>query len=459
MRVPFTLIICIFFLFIAKDGFAKKIDITISDFSSSRILVIQYYGNTYRILDSAELDRSGKVSLDMIIAEKGIYGIILYDLKTIQVIGEPIVVNYTYFMHFLYDKKDVVLTCDIKDPVKSMNIGKSEINKEYFALLKNQSQVSSAYNSYKFPLSDFAQQEQILRSFAAISKEINTIVPSFDITGFGSKFSPYFQEGINFYYKMPEENELFIHDEITLSSSAFQYAFWNTMKQKQGFDTTASFLVKVKNYYGNYPSEMEIISKYIFQNVFFRDTFENDKLMTWTWNNFFSSMAYNWQTPLDRTFLTEFGSKIGTLPIGEVFPFKNFKDSSGNLKNFADYKDAQYFVLHFIDGNIQNDLYRLSKQHKGYVKYRMDTMNVVYLMVCINESGRRFFDAEMAQRKYKGFEAVYLYTEDKNWNIGFYWNVKYSNVFVLDKNGILLSKGYNNITDKIFREYFIKIAN
>jgi hypothetical protein len=337
-----------------------------------------------------------------------------------------------------------------------MIVSKSEINKQYYAILKNQMQVLSAFKGYNFPFANHEQQIQILQDFGEISRDINDITPTFGITSFSNKFSPYFQEGINYYSMMPEENELFTHDEITLSSSAYQYAFWNILSQKRGFDTTSRFLDKVKNYFGEYPSQMDIISKYIYQEVFFRDTFQNDKLMTWTWNNFFKSFAYNWQTPLDRTFLNEFGSKIGALPIGEVFPFKDFRDSSGNILNFSDFKNTQYFVLHFIDGNIQNDLYRLSKQYKGYVKYRMDTMNVIYLMVCINESGRRFFDAEMTQRKFKGFEAAYLYTDDKHWNMGYYWNIKFGNVFIVDKNSILLSKGYSELSDKYYREYFRK---
>lgn len=456
MRNYFTIFFSFLLLFTIKEVNAKKIEIYISDFSNNEVVLVRYYGSSYKIIDSTNLDKTGKLSLGKLISDNGIYGVILYDTKTLKVLDDPIQVSYSYILNFIYDRKDVILSCDIRNPIKTMIVKESEINREYFALLKNQMQVLSTFKEYKFPLSNLEQQQQVLQNFGEISSEMNDINPTFKITSFSNIFSPYFQEGINYYHKMPEENELFMHDEITLSSSAFQFAFWNVMNQKKDFDTTSIFLEKVKNYYGNYPSEMDIISKYIYQNVFFRDTFQNDKLMTWTWNNFFKSMGYNWQTPLDRTFLNEFGSKIGALPIGEVFPLKDFRDSSGNLKNFEDYKDAQYFVLHFIDGNIQNDINRLSKQHKGYVKYQMDTMNVIYLMVCINESGRRFFDAEMMQRKYKGFEAIYFYTDDKNWNIGYYWNIKFGNVFIVDKNSILLSKGYSNLSDKIYKEYFMK---
>lgn len=456
MRLFFTTIITILLISISDYCNAAKINITLEDYSENKVLIVKYYGSTYRILDSARLDKAGKLSLDKIIKEKGIYGIILYDTKILTLLQDPMSVSYSYLFNFIFDKNDISLSCDIHDPVRSMNVLKSDINKEYYALLKNQQQILAAYRGYKFPMANQESQLQILKDFGNISNEVNDITPTFPITKFSNNFSPYYQEGINYYYQLPEEKDIFLHDEITLSSSAYQYALWNIMRKKSQYDTVVSFLKSLKYFYTDYPRELDLISRYIYQDIFYRDTFKNDKLMTWTWNNFYKDNAYSWQTPLDRTFLNEFGSKIGGLPIGDAFPLKDFKDSSGNIMNFSDFKDAEFFVIHFIDGNIQNDLYRLSKQHKAYVKYNMDTMHVVYLMVCINESGRRFFDAEMLQRKYKGFEGIYLYADDKNWNNSYYWNIKFGNVFIVNKEGVLLSKGYSNLTDEIYKQYFMK---
>jgi hypothetical protein len=111
------------------------VTIDIDDFSQGKLNLIKYFGKEYTIIDSGKIDIEGKVTFKgQSFENAGIYGIIFY------------VSNKAYFLDFLYDKKNAVfLKCNIRNPIGTMQVLKSEINKEYYDYLVSQSDIALAY--------------------------------------------------------------------------------------------------------------------------------------------------------------------------------------------------------------------------------------------------------------------------------------------------------------------------